>query len=84
MIKVACPHLFCPHLFHVMHDLEDDHSSFVWNVLMSFVKTKEDEQLIIEHLTNVYKLFCAYYTELYNDTIGSKVNNLPPLNQINR
>ncbi len=63
---------------HVMHDLEDDHSSFVWNVLMSFVKTKEDEQLIIEHLTNVYKLFCAYYTELYNDTIGSKVNNLPP------
>lgn len=57
---------------HVLHDLEDDHSSFVWNVLMSFVETDEDKAKITEHLTNVYKLFCAYYTELYNDTIGSK------------
>jgi len=60
---------------HVDHDTEDDHTSFVWNVLMTFVETPEDERRILGHLTNVYRLFCAFYTELYNNTIGIKQGN---------
>jgi hypothetical protein len=55
---------------HVDHDTDDDHTSFVWNVIMSFVHSKDDEEAVVNHITNVYKLFCAFYTELYQMTIG--------------
>ncbi|MFE4368272.1 hypothetical protein ACFRMN_08490 [Streptomyces sp. NPDC056835] len=50
---------------HIDHDLEDDHSDFVWNVLMTFVKSDDDKRRIVDHITNVYRLFCACYTEMY-------------------
>lgn len=49
---------------HVAHDLEDDHVLFVWNVLMTLVKTEEDKQKIREHLSNVATLFSAFYAEM--------------------
>lgn len=53
---------------HVDHDLEDDHTDFVWDVLMTFVETEDDKRRIVDHITNVYKLFCAFYSELYQRT----------------
>jgi len=55
---------------HVNHDKEDDHVSFVWNVIATFVKSESDEEEIVGHIHNVYKLFCAFYTELYHTTIA--------------
>ena len=54
---------------HVNHDLEDDHTDFVWDVLMTFVHTDDDRRRVVEHITNVYRLFCAFYTELYHRTV---------------
>lgn len=50
---------------HVSHDDEDDHVSFVWNVLSSFIKSPKDEENIISHITNVYHLFMMFFVELY-------------------
>ncbi len=50
---------------HLNHDIEDKHIDFVWNVLKSFMHTKEDEDKLIEHISNVYKLFFMYFHELY-------------------
>ncbi|MBB5957155.1 hypothetical protein FHS29_003748 [Saccharothrix tamanrassetensis] len=61
---------------HVDHDLEDDHGDFVWNVLMTFVETEDDKRRIVEHITNVYKLFCAFYTELYQRTVKGEVDDV--------
>jgi hypothetical protein len=55
---------------HVNHDKEDDHVSFVWNVIATFVKTEADEEEVVAHIQNVYKLFAAFYTELYHTTIA--------------
>lgn len=60
---------------HVDHDLEDDHTDFVWNVLMTFVETEDDKRRIVEHITNVYKLFCAFYLELYQRTVKGGVDD---------
>lgn len=57
---------------HVNHDLEDDHTDFVWDVLMTFVETDDDKRRVRDHITNVYKLFCAFYLELYYQTIGQE------------
>jgi pyrroloquinoline quinone (PQQ) biosynthesis protein C len=54
---------------HVDHDLEDDHTDFVWDVLMTFVQGEDDKRRIVDHITNVYKLFCAFYLELYYRTV---------------
>lgn len=59
---------------HVDHDLEDEHDDFVWEVLMTFVDGPEDENRIIQHLKNVYKLFCAFYTELYMMTLDGEAD----------
>lgn len=55
---------------HVSHDIEDDHSLFVWNVLMKFVESDQDKKKVEEHIENVFTLFCAFYTELYRNTIA--------------
>jgi len=57
---------------HVHHDVEDDHTLFVWNVLMKFVRNEEDKARIRDHIVNVYTLFCAFYTELHRKTIARK------------
>ena len=54
------------HLAHLKHDIEDDHSDFVWNVLSTFISTDEDEKRVVDHLENVFQLFCSYYTEIHN------------------
>jgi len=55
------------HLSHIQHDLEDDHSDFVWNVLSTFIEGDKDKEIISRHLEGVFQLFCMYYTEIYND-----------------
>ena len=50
---------------HLGHDLEDHHIDFVWNVLATFVNTPEDEAKLLEHIDNIYHLFCMYFAELH-------------------
>jgi hypothetical protein len=69
---------------HVDHDLEDDHTDFVWNVLMTFVETEDDKRRIVEHITNVYKLFCAFYLELFQRTVKGAVEDGPLLEVLAR
>ncbi|WP_315708209.1 iron-containing redox enzyme family protein [Brenneria uluponensis] len=53
---------------HVDHDAEDDHIDFVWDVLVKTATLPEDEEKILTHIDNVYKLFVMYYEELYQLT----------------
>lgn len=69
---------------HVDHDLEDDHSDFVWDVLMSFVESEDDKRRIVDHITNVYRLFCAFYLELYQRTVKGEVEDVPLLEALTR
>jgi len=67
---------------HVNHDIKENHSVFVWNVLRSTVKTPEDEVKLLQHLENIYGLFAAYFTELHNITFknaGITVGNTVPV-----
>jgi hypothetical protein len=67
--RVLGPHVAKGQQAHVDHDLEDDHTDFVWNVLMTFVTTEDDKRRVVDHITNVYTLFSAFYTELYHRTV---------------
>lgn len=49
---------------HLNYDLDEDHSSDVWNVLMSTVRTPQDEERVLYHLHAYYGLFTAYFNEL--------------------
>lgn len=49
---------------HLNYDLAEDHSTDVWNVLMTVVKTPEDEARVLYHLEVYYGLFLAYFNEL--------------------
>jgi hypothetical protein len=53
---------------HLNYDVDEDHSTDVWNVLMSLVKGPEDEQRVLYHLNVYYGLFCAYFNELAGKT----------------
>jgi hypothetical protein len=53
---------------HLNYDLEEDHSTDVWNVLMTVVKTPEDEARVLYHLEVYYGLFIAYFNELASAT----------------
>jgi hypothetical protein len=55
------------HIAHIQHDIEDDHSDFVWNVVSTFIESDKDMEKVSEHLENIFQLFCMYYTEIYND-----------------
>jgi hypothetical protein len=61
---------------HVNHDIKENHSVFVWNVLFSTIQTQEDEMKLLRHLENIYGLFAAYFTELYNTTIKNEKTNV--------
>lgn len=50
---------------HVNHDIKEDHSHFVWDVLKSTIRNEEDIARLERHLENIYGLFAAYFTELY-------------------
>jgi hypothetical protein len=54
---------------HMNYDVEEDHTHFVWNVLMSQVKTPEDQRRVISHIDNLYGLVCGYSYELYMEAI---------------
>jgi hypothetical protein len=57
---------------HVNHDINEGHNHFVWNVLVSLIKNKEDETRLEHHLANIYSLFAAYFVELHCLTIEKK------------
>ena len=49
---------------HLDHDIDEDHSTDVWNVLMTMVHSKEDEERVVYHLHAYFGLFSAYFNEL--------------------
>ncbi len=53
---------------HVSHDSDESHVDFVWDVLSSFIKSKEDEEQVLKHFDHVYTLFALFFTELRNAT----------------
>jgi hypothetical protein len=57
---------------HVSHDDEDDHVTFVWEVLSTFIKTPADEEKVLSHLRNIYHLFAMFFIELYNLVVKNK------------
>jgi hypothetical protein len=62
---------------HVSHDDDDDHINFVWEVLAKTASFPEDEERILTHIDNVYKLFVMYYEELYQLTFAkSNIDNV--------
>ena len=62
---------------HLDFHLEEDHATLVWNVLMSVVKTPDDEARVLYHLDAYYGLVTAYFNELASTT---KVDvSRPPL-----
>lgn len=54
---------------HVDHDLQDSHVDFVWSVLSNFITSVDVEKKIIQHIDNIFRLFCMFYEELYAKTI---------------
>jgi hypothetical protein len=56
---------------HVGTDLTDQHDDFVWGVLESLIKEPADEQKLMRHIGDVYRLWQMYFTELYQATAGS-------------
>lgn len=61
---------------HVGYDIHEDHSLFVWEVLMSLVKSHADVEKLWVHLENIYGLFAAYFLEIYQTTIDDKTPEL--------
>ena len=58
---------------HLEHDIKDHHIDFVWNILSTFIHKKKDEEKIIAHIENVYKLFFMYFHELHNKITGESL-----------
>jgi hypothetical protein len=49
---------------HLRYDVDEDHSTDVWNVLMTLVKSPADENRVIQHMNVFFGLFSAYFVEL--------------------
>ena len=49
---------------HLAYHRDEDHTPEVWNVLMSVVKTPEEEARVVYHLEVYYGLLVAYFNEL--------------------
>ena len=62
---------------HLNYDLEEDHSTDVWNTLMAVVKTPEDEARVLYHLEVYYGLFIAYFNELASSTRAQVGERMP-------
>jgi len=54
---------------HVGTDLDDAHDDFVWDVLITMIKTPEDGEKVLRHLQNIYRLWQLYFIELYQLTV---------------
>jgi hypothetical protein len=67
---------------HVNVDVADDHDDFVWNVLMSLVRTPDEEDRMIRHLEAVGRLFAAYFTELHRHTIEKAGQQAEPIDRL--
>lgn len=62
---------------HLDFHLDEDHATQVWNVLMSVVKTPDDEARVLSHFDAFHGLVIAYFQELASTT---KVDvSRPPL-----
>jgi hypothetical protein len=61
---------------HLSYDVNLDHSSDVWNVLMTTVKSKEDEERVLYHLHVYFGLFTAYFNELASKTKSDLLTHL--------
>lgn len=53
---------------HLSYDIDEDHSSEVWNVLMTMALSPADEERVIDHMNVCYNLFVAYFNELASKT----------------
>jgi hypothetical protein len=60
---------------HVHHDVLDEHVDLVWKVLTTFVVSADDERRVVAHMQDIYRLFVAYFTELYESTVADKNDN---------
>ena len=67
---------------HVNLEVHEEHDDFVWNVLVSMIKTSEDEDKVLEHLRNVGSLYAAYFIELYQLIIEGKDADTQPIDQL--
>ncbi|CUU55417.1 hypothetical protein Ga0074812_10567 [Parafrankia irregularis] len=56
---------------HVGTDIEDEHATFVWDVLVSLVGSPAEEARVIEHMEVVANLWVAYFLELYQHVVAS-------------
>ncbi len=54
---------------HLALDEDDDHVDMVWNMIMRVIKTEEDEERFVEHLTKINSLFVSYFVEVYAATV---------------
>lgn len=57
---------------HVNLDLKDDHDDFVWDVLVSLIKTPKDEEKVLEHIRDIGRLYVAYFMELHQQVVIGK------------
>jgi hypothetical protein len=55
---------------HVSYDIKEDHTAFVWNVIMTLIKSDKDQEKLFYHIDAISGLFSAYFVELYNSTLG--------------
>jgi hypothetical protein len=62
---------------HLALDVDDDHTDMVWNMIMRVIKTKEDEERLIEHLIKINALFVSYFVEVYTSTVLGKAAQGP-------
>jgi hypothetical protein len=56
---------------HVGTDLDDQHDDFVWNVLETLVNGPEDEEKVLAHLQEIYRLWQLYFLEVYRLTVDA-------------
>ncbi|HEX5752703.1 MAG TPA: hypothetical protein VFZ09_41245 [Archangium sp.] len=60
---------------HLNYDVNEDHSTDVWNVLMTMVNGKQDEERVLYHLNVYFGLFSAYLNELASKTKSDLLPN---------
>jgi hypothetical protein len=60
---------------HVGTDLEDEHVTFVWSVLISLINNPQDEVRAIQHIRNVANLWVAYFQELYRAVVTKELDD---------
>lgn len=57
---------------HVNHDINDNHSDFVWKIIISLTTENSQKERFHYHLENIFALFIGYFTELYESTINKE------------